>query len=120
MMLLDKEFYVLCRDELYKECIWDKSAYVRRLVLHDKKKDIEHFLCKGFLSRESTPERKGVYDDICCCLLRHKKIEKSMVEYLLSSDIHLTTSCDTCYSRKMYGIDDNVRFLLNYIRKEVN
>ncbi|SPN79223.1 Hypothetical protein ZAZAV_225 [Cedratvirus Zaza IHUMI] len=115
-MLMDKEFYVLCRDELYTECIWDKRGYVKRLVVHGRKKDLEHFFNKGYLCKMSTPERKGIYYDICCCLLRHKKTNKDMIEYILSSDAYVSPFCDGCIGYRSSGLIDNINFLLSYVR----
>ncbi|QIN54380.1 hypothetical protein [Cedratvirus kamchatka] len=67
MILVDKEFYVLARDGFYKECIWDDDDYIKRLVLHGRKEDLEHFLNRGFLARLSTSEDAG---DVCCCFSR--------------------------------------------------
>nr|WIL02947.1 hypothetical protein Cbor_222 [Cedratvirus borely] len=117
LMLVDKEFYSLARDAFWDE-MCEREAYMRRLALHGRKKDLEHFLRKGYLSRMSTPEKEGAYDNICCCVLRHKKTSKDMIEYLLSSDIYLTSFCDRCDDRKGYGAIENTTFLLNYIRSK--
>ncbi|SPN79534.1 Hypothetical protein BRZCDTV_399 [Brazilian cedratvirus IHUMI] len=114
-MLVDKEFYILARDAFWDE-MCERETYMRRLALHGRKEDLEHFLNKGYLSRLSEPEKEGSYDEICCCVLRHKKMSREMRDYLLSSDIYLAPSCDRCEDRKGYGLVENITFLLNRIR----
>lgn len=115
LMLVDKEFYLLVRDVFWDE-MCEKEAYMRHLVLHGRKEDLEHFLNKGYLCRLSEPEKIGSYGDICCCVLRHKKMTKDMREYLLTSDIYLAPSCQRCYDREGYGLVENITFLLNRLR----
>lgn len=124
MMLVDREFYLLSRDELYKECIAlsDQPRYIKRLILPNsrslqaRKEQIEHFLHRGFLCRQSTPEREDTYYSICCCLLRHRKMDKETRDYLLSSDVHIAPYCAGCDDGKNLGLIENIEFLLSRVR----